>query len=568
MANIKISQLPFIGATYNLGTIFPIVYQGVTYQTNLTSLISVIASGGIQQVSNITQSIYADGASTVKYPSAIAVKTYADGLVVGLLDDRGNYTPDIASPGAYPSTGGSGTAGAVLKGDLWFIDTPGYLGTNAVVIGASVRAIVDFPNPAASGDWDILDAGVGYIPENVANKSTDVTLGGGSANNILYPSQLAVKTYIDNQVGTSVTLQGVLDNNHDLVDGINLQGTGAGASMGAVTEVTAMGTSAAAGNTGSNIVALGDNAANANIGNFVAAIGSSAAINNSGNYVVAIGGSSAESNSGSNVFALGATAASYNTQDEVIAIGTNSAKQNTGAGGVIALGENAARTNTGGTVNAIGYGSAQGNSGNYVNAFGNNAGSGNSFNHVNLFGQNANADSDNQLAWCKDGSLSMKLDANGINADRKLTMPDADGTVVLSVNGNTPDAQGDVTLTIPTPPSGLPYLCYSAFLQFGPGTVTATQIYNTIGDGSGDGINDIAWSNTLYGSAAIMSNGPFTSGKTVVVPGGYFGNGVYFALIGSRVSSAEVNVNPFNIATQNFGRAYTSGIYIEIRVYP
>jgi hypothetical protein len=40
-------------------------------------------------------------------------KTYADGLVVGLWDDRGNYMLQM-----YPSAGGSGAGGAILKGDL------------------------------------------------------------------------------------------------------------------------------------------------------------------------------------------------------------------------------------------------------------------------------------------------------------------------------------------------------------------------------------------------------------------------------------------------------------------
>jgi hypothetical protein len=45
-------------------------------------------------------------------------RAYADSLVVGLLDDRGNHD---ASAGLFPSTGGSGEFGAILKGDLWFI---------------------------------------------------------------------------------------------------------------------------------------------------------------------------------------------------------------------------------------------------------------------------------------------------------------------------------------------------------------------------------------------------------------------------------------------------------------
>jgi hypothetical protein len=104
--------------------------------------------------------------SDTLYPSQKAVKTYADGLVTGLLDDRGNYD---ASSNLFPSTGGSGIAGAILKGDLWYIDTPGTLGGTSVVVGSSVRALADTPGQTST-NWSILNAGLGYIPENSANK--------------------------------------------------------------------------------------------------------------------------------------------------------------------------------------------------------------------------------------------------------------------------------------------------------------------------------------------------------------------------------------------------------------
>lgn len=48
-----------------------------------------------------------------------------------------------------------------------------------------------------SGDWNkiVFPAPLGYTPENVANKSTDVTLSANS--DTLYPSQRAIKTYAD-----------------------------------------------------------------------------------------------------------------------------------------------------------------------------------------------------------------------------------------------------------------------------------------------------------------------------------------------------------------------------------
>ncbi len=144
--------------------------------------------------SNKSINVTTDATSDDKYPSVKAVKDYADSLVVGLIDDRGNYTPGGVSPGAYPSTGGSGVAGVIKKGDLWYINTSGFLGTTAVTVGASVRALIDGPGQTAA-NWSILNAGLGYTPENQANKDIDVNLTANS--DAKYPSQKAIKAYVD-----------------------------------------------------------------------------------------------------------------------------------------------------------------------------------------------------------------------------------------------------------------------------------------------------------------------------------------------------------------------------------
>jgi hypothetical protein len=143
-----------------------------------------------QYVENLsTDGTLADNSNAL-YPSQQAVKTYADGLVAGLLRDRGNYN---ASSNLFPSTGGSGAGGAINSGDLWYISAPGTLGGTPVVVGYSIRAL--FNNPGqTSTNWSILNVGLGFVPENVANKSTDGALG---VSDTLYPSQKAVKTYVD-----------------------------------------------------------------------------------------------------------------------------------------------------------------------------------------------------------------------------------------------------------------------------------------------------------------------------------------------------------------------------------
>lgn len=154
-----------------------------------------------ENISNKSTSLNVDGSSDSKYPSAKATKDYADSLVVGLIDDRGNYTPGVISPGVYPGTGGSGIAGAIKKGDLWYVASNGFLGTTAVTVGSSFRALVD--NPAQDpAKWNILNTGLGYVSENQANKDTDVSLTANS--DVKYPSQKAIKTYVNSVVGDAV----------------------------------------------------------------------------------------------------------------------------------------------------------------------------------------------------------------------------------------------------------------------------------------------------------------------------------------------------------------------------
>jgi hypothetical protein len=106
---------------------------------------------------------------------------------------------------------------------------------------------------------------------------------------------------------TTPTLQQVLDNNHDLVDGNNFQGTGAGyGNIG--TFVNALGVQTAVYNEGSNVNALGESAAINNLGSEINAFGISAAANNEGNYINAFGDFSALNNTFNNVNLFGQSA--------------------------------------------------------------------------------------------------------------------------------------------------------------------------------------------------------------------------------------------------------------------
>ena len=141
---------------------------------------------------NKSTSVTTDGSSDTKYPSVKAVKDYADSLITGLLNYRGAYD---ASSNAWPTTGGSGTGGAVMKGDTYVISVAGTLGGSAIQIGDSIIANTDNPGQTAS-NWNTLNTNITYVPEDSANKVTSIS---GSSTNVQYPSakllydQLALK---------------------------------------------------------------------------------------------------------------------------------------------------------------------------------------------------------------------------------------------------------------------------------------------------------------------------------------------------------------------------------------
>jgi len=102
-----------------------------------------------------------DDTSDLDKPVSTAQAAAIEAAAVGLFDDRGAYD---ASVNTYPAAGGSGTAGAVLKGDIWTVSVAGTLGGATVTAGDTVRALVDTPGQTAS-NWAIAETNIGFVPE-------------------------------------------------------------------------------------------------------------------------------------------------------------------------------------------------------------------------------------------------------------------------------------------------------------------------------------------------------------------------------------------------------------------
>lgn len=218
---------------------------------------------------------------------------------------------------------------------------------------------------------------------NASNSTNHIVLWNFAESKLLWVNSLTglIEYEIVGASGTpNVSLQQVLDFNHDLINGNNFQGTKAGFGNTG-TNVIAIGEDAAKENTGNDVNAIGVNAASSNIGSIVNAIGTSAAYTNQGDNVNAFGLKAAQENTGDNVNSIGQSAAQENTGDNVNAIGQSAATKNEGEF-VNAIGENAARENEGSNVNAFGIQAAYQNTGDNVIAIGSSAGQGNTLSTV------------------------------------------------------------------------------------------------------------------------------------------------------------------------------------------
>jgi len=222
--------------------------------------------------------------------------------------------------------------------------------------------------------------------------------GGGGVASVTGPTVTGTAT---NPVVGLATFQQIMDNNHDLVNGRNYQGTLAGS-----------------GNTGINVNALGNSAAETNTAGSVNAFGLAAAYGNAGIQVNAFGYLASFNNVGRDVNALGEKAGYTATGAQMNAMGLEAGMSNTAT-----------------NLNAFGTAAGKGNTATNVNAFGSGAGLNNTFKNVNLFGATAVADAENQNVYAKWVSgvtyYFGRLSFNNITANRKWELPNTSGTIAL-----------------------------------------------------------------------------------------------------------------------------------------
>jgi hypothetical protein len=236
-----------------------------------------------------------------------------------------------------------GTDISISDGDKIVLDNGANLkkGTTDAGLGGSkgiaLRCAVDYELKWEAGRLYVMGGDGFTIREVSHNFTTTPTVNDDDTKGFVVDSRWILDdgdVYVctDDTTGAAVwvlqssgtpTLQEVLDNNHDLVDGLNFQGTGAGDGNTAAFSVNAFGSDAASGNTGRWLNAFGQEAAGGNIGENVNAFGSGAASLNTGSTVNAIGNLAGYQNTGNSVNALGYEAGFTNTFNNVNLLGNS-----------------------------------------------------------------------------------------------------------------------------------------------------------------------------------------------------------------------------------------------------
>jgi Repeat of unknown function (DUF5907) len=161
-----------------------------------------------ESLSNKSTNVTADASSDTKYPSVRAIKTYVDQATQGIaLQAAVDAKADKNSPifTGTPSLP-SGTTGVTQSP----ANNSTALATTAFVQGAIASATIVDADATTKGKIQLAGdlGGTAASPtvpalankENVSNKSTATALG---TSDQLYPTQNAVKTYVDNQVASA-----------------------------------------------------------------------------------------------------------------------------------------------------------------------------------------------------------------------------------------------------------------------------------------------------------------------------------------------------------------------------
>ncbi len=236
ISNQPMASVPFANASLSAGNVSGVVsiLNGGTGATTATGARTNLGLNNVDNTSDVNKPISiatqtaldtkentsnkstatALGTSNVLFPTQNAVKTYVDAQVSGATIPDANATTkgkiqlagDLGGTAASPTvpglatkenTANKSTTTTLGTSDVLFptqnaVKT--YVDTNITTVNANTTALQTTVNTNATATTTAL-----ATKENTANKSTTTALG---TSDVLFPTQNAVKTYVDNNITT------------------------------------------------------------------------------------------------------------------------------------------------------------------------------------------------------------------------------------------------------------------------------------------------------------------------------------------------------------------------------
>lgn len=339
---------------------------GISPMSSLDDALQQINSvtGTFEKTANKSTNITADQSSNVKYPSVKAVYDW----VTSVFGPALTFTPENVA-------------------------------NKSINIVTDQSSNTKYPSVKAVYDWVTANfqSSLGFTPENVANKSTNVSLG---TSNTLYPTQNAVKTYVDTEiaaipvpdlqqvtnVGNTTTLPLYVQDDPltpNVTVGLAIDTVITGEPYVIVQSLGANKTSIL--NTDKLSFSYGTGGTVINTTNLSGAGNKNIELPNaSGTFALSVNGNAASTTGNVSVNLQSVLAAGNSLSSGNNFQGTNAGVGNIGSG-VLAFGTSAGFGNAGIDVIGFGLDAVGGNTGNDVTAFGTGAAQGNTLSGVTVF---------------------------------------------------------------------------------------------------------------------------------------------------------------------------------------
>ena len=156
------------------------VWNSLSYsKTNSSSIIGFENVNNTSDVNKPVSTLQATAIAT----ALTTAKDYTDSVNINHLIDVGDYSVSLTN--AYPITGGSGTAGLILRGNVFNCSSAGTINSYLINEGDSIRALVDNPSQSDS-DWLITTKPV----TNSKPYVVVLNIPGLVINDFVYPSHI------------------------------------------------------------------------------------------------------------------------------------------------------------------------------------------------------------------------------------------------------------------------------------------------------------------------------------------------------------------------------------------